>query len=176
MFWEMLHLILILAEPNVISSVSIETWPGSTFLPLSVSQRTVQLHDEDEKTMITLLLVDDEPFVRQGLHTLLERVGDIKVIGEASNGAEAIALAQELHPNVVLMDISMPTPDGIAATEVLRASVPQSAVVLLSLFDDASMRARAHAAGAVTLVGKQEGVSTLLAAIHEAGGKGRVSA
>ena len=83
---------------------------------------------------------------------------DIRVIGEASNGAEAIALAQALHPDVVLMDISMPAPDGIAATAALRASVPQCAVVLLSLSDDASMRARAHAAGAATLVGKQEGV------------------
>lgn len=51
--------------------------------------------------MITLLLADDEPLIRQGSHTWLERVGDIRVIGEASNGAEAIALAQELHPDVV---------------------------------------------------------------------------
>ncbi len=126
--------------------------------------------------MITLLLVDDEPLVRQGLHTLLERVGDIRVIGEASNGADAIKLAQTLHPDVVLMDISMPAPDGIAVTVALRASIPQCAVVFLSLSDDTSMRARAHAAGAATLVGKQEGVRTLLAAIREAGGKGRVSA
>ena len=76
--------------------------------------------------MITLLLVDDEPLVRYGLHTWLERVGDITVIGEASNGGEAIALAQALHPDVVLMDISMPSTDGIAATAALCASVPQS--------------------------------------------------
>ena len=126
--------------------------------------------------MITLLLVDDEPLVRQGLHTLLERVGDIRVIGEASNGADAITLAQTLHPDVVLMDISMPAPDGIAATAALRTSVPQCAVVLLSFSDDASMRTRALAAGAATLVGKQEGIRTMLAAIPEAGGKGRVSA
>jgi PleD family two-component response regulator len=75
-------------------------------------QRAPELHDQDEETMITLLLVDDEPLVRQGLHTWLERVGDIRVIGEASNGTEAIALAQALHPDVVLMDISMPTRDG----------------------------------------------------------------
>ena len=125
--------------------------------------------------MITLLLVDDEPLVRHGLHTWLERVGDIRFIGEASNGAEAIELAQALHPDVVLMDISMPAPDGIAATAALHASVPQCAVVLLSLSDDASMRARAHAAGAATLVGKQERVRALLAAIREVGGKGRES-
>lgn len=125
--------------------------------------------------MITLLLADDDPFVRQGLNTLLERVGDIRIIGEASNGSDAIALAQALHPDVVLMDISMPAPDGIAATAALRASVPQCAVVLLSLYDDPSMRARAHAAGAAILVGKQEGVEILLASIREAGEKGHGS-
>jgi DNA-binding NarL/FixJ family response regulator len=139
-------------------------------------QRTPELYDEDEETMITLLLVEDEPLVRQGLHTWLERVGEIRVIGEASDGTEAIALAQALHPDVVLMDISMPTTDGIAATASLRASVPHCAVVLLSLYDDATMRARANAAGAVTLVGKQEGVRALLTAIREAGGKRHVPA
>lgn len=119
--------------------------------------------------MITVLLVDDEPFVRRGLRIWLERVSDITVVGEANNGAEAITLAQALHPDVVLMDISMPTIDGITATVALRASVPRSAVVLLSLYDDAAMRAKAHAAGAVTLIGKQEGVKVLLSAIREAG-------
>lgn len=125
--------------------------------------------------MITLLLVDDEALVRYGLRMWLERVADITVIGEASNGAEAVALAQALQPDVVLMDISMPAADGIAATAALRALVPHCAVVLLSLQDDAAMRARAQAAGAVTLVGKQEGVRSLLGAIREAGRQGRAS-
>jgi len=125
--------------------------------------------------MITLLLVDDEPLVRYGLRVWLERVTDITVIEEASNGAEAVALAQALHPDVVLMDISMPAADGIAATAALRASVPHCAVVLLSLHDDATTRARAQVAGAATLVGKQEGVKALLTAIREAAGQGRAS-
>ncbi|HEX6553271.1 MAG TPA: response regulator transcription factor [Ktedonobacteraceae bacterium] len=125
--------------------------------------------------MITLLLVEDEPLVRYGLRMWLERVADITVVGEASNGAEAVALAQVLHPDVVLMDISMPTIDGIAATEALSALVPSCVVVLHSLYDDVTMRARAHAAGAATFVGKQEGVKVLLAAIREAGGRGRAS-
>jgi len=125
--------------------------------------------------MITLLLVDDEPLVRQGLRTWLDRVEDITVIGEASDEAEAVALAQALHPDVALVDISAPAADGIAATAALRASVPRCAVVLLSLYDDATMRVRALAAGAATLVGKQEGIKDLLAAIREAGAAGRVS-
>jgi DNA-binding NarL/FixJ family response regulator len=125
--------------------------------------------------MITLLLVDDEHLVRDGLRMWFERVADITVVGEASNGAEAIALAQALHPDVVLMDIAMPTIDGITATETLRTLVPRSVVVLNSLYDDVAMRARAHAAGAATLVGKQEGVRALLAAIREAGGQGHTS-
>jgi len=125
--------------------------------------------------MITLLLVDDEPLIRYGLRVWLERVTDITVIEEASNGAEAVALAQALHPDVVLMDISMPAADGIAATAALRASVPHCAVVLLSLHDDATTRARAQVAGAATLVGKQEGVKALLTAIREAAGQGHVS-
>jgi DNA-binding NarL/FixJ family response regulator len=124
--------------------------------------------------MITLLLVD-EPLVRHGLRMWLDRAADITVIGEASNEAEAVVLAQALHPDVVLMDIPMLAADGIAATAVLRASVPHCAVVLLSLYDDALMRARARAAGAAILVGKQEGVKALLGAIREAGGRGRVS-
>jgi DNA-binding NarL/FixJ family response regulator len=123
--------------------------------------------------MITLLLVDEEPLLRQGLRIWLERAPDITVVGEASTGTEAMAMAQALHPDVVLMDISMPTIDGIAATAALCASVPLSAVVLLSLYDDGALRTRAHAAGAVRLVGKQEGVKALLAAILEAGRPGR---
>ncbi len=114
--------------------------------------------------------LDDEPWVRQGLRIWLGRASDITVVGEASTGAEAITLAQAHHPHVVLMDISKPTLDGIAAIAAIRASVPHSAIVLLSLHDDVHMQARAHAAGAVTLVGKQEGVKALLAAIRQAGG------
>ncbi len=119
--------------------------------------------------MITLLLVDDDPLLLQGLRRWLERAPDITVVGEASTGAEAVTLAHTLQPDVVLMDLSKPTMNGTAATAGLRAAVPRSAVVLLSLYDDAAMRAQAHAAGAVTVVGKQEGVQALLAAIRAAG-------
>jgi DNA-binding NarL/FixJ family response regulator len=123
--------------------------------------------------MITLLLVDDEPWVRHGLRMWLEREADITVVGEASDGAEGIKLAQALQPDVVLMDISLPTMDGITAAAAIRAAVPHCAVVFLSLYDDAATRARADAAGAVAFVGKQEGVRALQAAIRQAGRLGR---
>ncbi len=123
--------------------------------------------------MITLFLVGDDLLVRQGLRLWLARATDITVVGEASTGAEAVALAPALRPAVVLVDISAPTTDGIAAATALRASVPHSAVVLLSLHDDAITHARAHAAGAVTVVGTQEGAQALLAAVRAAGGQGR---
>lgn len=123
--------------------------------------------------MITLLLVDDDLLLREGLRRWLERARDITVVGEANTAAEAITLAHSLHPDVVLMDLSRATLDGIAATAALRAAAPHTAVVLLSLYDDATMRARAHTDGAVTVVGKQEGVKALLAAIQEAGRQDR---
>lgn len=123
--------------------------------------------------MITLLLIDDDPLLRQGLRGWLERAPDIIVVGEASTGTEAMTLAHILQPDVVLVDLSMPTTDGIAATNELRATSPHSAVVLLSLYDDATLRARAQAAGTVRVVGKQEGARALLAAIQEAGRQGR---
>ncbi|MGI9059465.1 MAG: response regulator [Ktedonobacteraceae bacterium] len=125
--------------------------------------------------MITLLLVEDELLVRYGLRMWLDREANVTVVGEASDGAEAITLAQALLPAVVLMDISMPTMDGIAATDALRVMAPRSAVVLLSLYDDATTRARAYAAGATAFVGKQEGVKALQAAIQQAARQGKIS-
>lgn len=125
--------------------------------------------------MITLLLIEDELLVRHGLRMWLEREANVTVVGEASDGAEAITLAQALLPDVVLMDISMPTMDGIAATDALRVVVPHSAVVLLSLYDDATTRARAYAAGAVAFVGKQEGVRALQTAIQQAATQRKIS-
>lgn len=125
--------------------------------------------------MITLLLVEDELLVRHGLRMWLDRETNVTVVGEASDGAEAITLAQALLPDVVLMDISMPKMDGIAATDALRVMAPSSAVVLLSLYDDATTRARAYAAGATAFVGKQEGVKALQTAIQQAASQGKIS-
>ena len=118
--------------------------------------------------MIRVLLVDDQPCARLGLRMWLGLEPDLTVVGEAANGAEALRLARELRPDVILMDVSMPNVDGIAATAALHPSTGRSAVVVLSLRDDVETRARALAAGAFAFVGKHESVDALLAAIRQA--------
>lgn len=122
--------------------------------------------------MIKLLLVDDQPTVRQGLRMRLTLEPDLTVVGEASTAEEALALVQSLAPDIVLMDVEMPGMDGIAATAAVRASARQSAVVILSIHDDALTRARAQAAGAVAFVEKRGKTEELLAAIRQAAQQG----
>ena len=122
--------------------------------------------------MIRLVLVDDQPIVRQGLRKRLTLEPDMTVVGEAGNGSEAVTLVQQLTPDIVLMDIEMPVMDGIAATAVLRKSAPQSAVVLLTIYDNVSTRARAHAAGAAAFVHKSGDIDILLAAIRQTAEQG----
>jgi DNA-binding NarL/FixJ family response regulator len=124
--------------------------------------------ERDEVGMIRLVLVDDQPSVRQGLRMRLTVEPDITVVGEASNGREAMILVQQLAPDIVLMDVQMPEMDGIAATAVMRASTPQSAVVMLSISDDVSTRVRAHAAGAAAFVHKSGAIEVLIATIRQA--------
>ena len=118
--------------------------------------------------MIRLVLVDDQPGVRQGLRMVLTLEPDMAVVAEGSTGREAVTLVQRLAPDVVLMDVEMPEMDGISATAMIRANTPQSAVVMLSIHDDGATRARAHAAGAVAFVNKNGAIEALVAAIREA--------
>ena len=84
---------------------------------------------------ITLLIVDDQALVRMGFRMLLEAEPGIRVVGEAANGDEALRLARELRPRVVLMDVRMPGLDGIAATRQLLELSPDSRVIILTTFD-----------------------------------------
>ena len=118
--------------------------------------------------MIRLVLVDDQPGVRQGLRMLLTLEPDMTVIGEGSNGREAMTLVQRLAPDVVLMDVEMPEMDGISATAMIHVGTPQSAVIMLSIYDDVSTRARADAAGAAAFVTKSGAIEVLLATIRQA--------
>ncbi|MFB3903214.1 MAG: AAA family ATPase [Acidobacteriota bacterium] len=121
---------------------------------------------EDRK--IRVLLVDDHPVMRQGLGRLLEDYPDILVAGEASNGKAGVELARDLRPDVVVMDISMPVMDGIAATQVICRELPEIAVIGLSMHEDPIMESAIRAAGAVAFVTKGGPSDCLVAAIHAA--------
>ena len=117
---------------------------------------------------IRLLIADDHAVVRRGLRLFLDLQPDLEVVGEAADGHEAVAQAAELAPDVVVMDVTMPGLDGIAATRALREAVPGSAVVILTLHDDTATRSRALAAGAIALIAKHQPPNDLLAAIRAA--------
>jgi DNA-binding NarL/FixJ family response regulator len=85
---------------------------------------------------IAVLITDDQQLMREGLATLLALAPDIRVVAQAANGAEAIALARELCPDVILMDIQMPGTDGVAATRVIRAELPGTHIIILTTFAD----------------------------------------
>jgi len=97
---------------------------------------------------ISVLLVDDHVLFRQALRHLLETEQDIRVVGEASDGSQVEQLVEEQHPDVVVMDISMPAIDGIAATQILRDKYPSLGIIVLTMFAEDSQVIRAIRAGA----------------------------
>ena len=96
---------------------------------------------------MTLLLVDDHRMLRETLRRSLEAAG-LEVVAEAADGEEAVRLAAELRPTVVLMDVSMPGMDGVEATRLIRGETPESRVVMLTMHADDEVIARALRAGA----------------------------
>lgn len=118
--------------------------------------------------MITVLLVDDHLLVRAGLAALIDGTDDLRVVGQAENGRRALELAAELRPDVVLMDLSMPVMDGVAATLELLRDQPDSCVVVLTSFSDQARVADALRAGAVGYLLKDCDPRDLLAAVRSA--------
>lgn len=118
------------------------------------------------KRMIKLLIVDDHVVVRSGLMMLLNGKNNIEVIGEASEGDEAIKKAQELRPDVVLMDLSMPHgKDGLTATQELHQLMPDVSILILTMHDDEEYLFRAIHAGASGYILKNAPHEELIAAI-----------
>jgi DNA-binding NarL/FixJ family response regulator len=97
---------------------------------------------------ISVLLVDDHGLVRKGFRRMLEDDPEIRVVGEAVNGVEAIKLAQELHPRVIVMDMAMPGLDGVQATREILKHAPEIAVLILSMYSDENYVRNALDAGA----------------------------
>jgi DNA-binding NarL/FixJ family response regulator len=117
---------------------------------------------------IRLLLVDDQTLFREGLGTLLAAQPDIVVVGEASNGEQALQLATSLRPDVVLMDLRMPILDGVEATRRLHAMQPDCHVIVLTTFDEDEHVFEGLRAGAVGYLLKDTSTDHLLEAIRAA--------
>ncbi|WP_327727066.1 response regulator transcription factor [Streptomyces sp. NBC_00487] len=117
-------------------------------------------------TVIRLLLVDDDPLVRAGLSFMLGGADDIEIVGEGADGDEVDALVDRTRPDVVLMDIRMPTVDGLAATERLRTRADAPQVVVLTTFHADDQVLRALRAGAAGFVLKDTPPAEIVAAVR----------
>ncbi|WP_329200565.1 MULTISPECIES: response regulator transcription factor [unclassified Streptomyces] len=116
--------------------------------------------------MIRVLIADDQPLVRRGLALILAPEPDVEVVGEAGDGAEAVARAGLLRPDVVVMDIRMPVLDGVAATAELARTLPGSRVLALSTFDMDEYVVAALRAGAYGFLPKDVSPEELIAAVR----------
>jgi PAS domain S-box-containing protein len=115
---------------------------------------------------LRVLFVDDHKVMRQGLIRLISSQPDIQVAGEAANGKEAVELALQLHPDLILMDISMPEMDGIEATQRIKAELPDVRVIGLSMYDDEHTAESMRKAGAEAFINKSVSSAVLLKAIY----------
>jgi DNA-binding NarL/FixJ family response regulator len=118
-------------------------------------------------TQIRILLADDQPLVRVGLRRIIDADDTLTVVGEATDGAEALAQATALRPDIVLMDVRMPLMDGIEATRRLRAIESDARVLILTTFGLDEYVVEALRAGARAFVLKEAPPERILAAIHE---------
>lgn len=113
-----------------------------------------------------ILIADDHSVVRHGLVTLLKYEKDFDVVGEAADGATAVALAKETTPDVAVLDLRMPVLDGVAATRAIRRESPATRVLILTSFHLSDDIARAVAAGAVGVVAKHAADDELISSIR----------
>ena len=117
---------------------------------------------------IRVLIVDDHVMVRQGLRALLQSYPNLEVAGEAGNGEEALSSVEKLQPTIVVMDIGMPSLDGIGATRLIRIQYPQIAVLGLSVNAPSYQVDAMLKAGAAEVVTKEKAVDDLYSAIQRA--------
>ncbi len=115
---------------------------------------------------ITLILADDHTMVRSGLRMLLETQSDMRIVGEAENGAEAVGLVMSLKPDVVLMDVQMPDMNGIEAAREIKKMMPETAVLALTIYEDDQYFFEMLKAGASGYVPKRAAPDDLVNAIR----------
>jgi DNA-binding NarL/FixJ family response regulator len=116
---------------------------------------------------ITVLLVEDHMIVRQGLRLLIEADGDIEIVGEAKTGREAVRMAGDLQPDVIVMDIAMPLLNGLQATRQILKTFPATKILILSAHSDPEYIEQVVKAGALGYLVKQTSGEVLAAAIRE---------
>lgn len=122
---------------------------------------------------IRLLLVDDHPLMREGIHAVLQRQPDMAVVGEATNGMEAVERHAELRPDVTLMDLQMPRMDGLRAMQIVRERFPKARLLVLTTYQGDIQAWRALKAGASGYLVKTALRTSLLDAIRTVHGGGR---
>jgi DNA-binding NarL/FixJ family response regulator len=128
-----------------------------------------------ERREIACLIVDDHEVVREGLRLSLSRAPHIRIVGEASDGESAIALAERRRPDVVIMDIRMPGMDGLEATKELTRKAPEIAVLVFTAYSERSLLGRGLESGAKGYILKEAPHGTLLRAIEKvAAGEGYI--
>lgn len=115
---------------------------------------------------IRVLIVDDHPLFRQGVRWALEVEPDIEVVGEAADGQQALAMAKELSPDVVLSDVNVPEPNGIEIARVLKSVLPYASVVLMTAYDDEEQLFEAVRVGAAAYFLKDLGPHELMDSIR----------
>ena len=120
-----------------------------------ISEFNSELANKKPDRIIRILLADDHPLIRKALRDVFDRHDDFKIVAEASDGEEAIALAKELMPDVVVMDISMPKINGIEATRILKKKLPDIAIAVLTIHDDSEHVFSILEAGADAYLTKQ---------------------
>jgi DNA-binding NarL/FixJ family response regulator len=117
-------------------------------------------------TSLRILIADDKPLVRCGLRILVERHDGWIVCGEAADGLETVEQATNLKPDVILLDISMPKLDGLSAMPLIRATIPESDIVILTLHESLEMARIAASAGARAYITKSRLSTELVPAIE----------
>lgn len=110
----------------------------------------------------SVLIVDDNLFIRQALRELFEREADFEVCGEAENGRMAIEQAGKCHPDLIVLDLSMPVMNGLDAARILKRLLPAVILILYSAFADRTSESQARLIGISDVVSKGDGVSVLI--------------